>query len=281
MFNKISSNVVYSKKQGFSIAELSVVIVASGLMIFGALKAGDIVSKARVSATVSELNEIKSAIQNFKAINDSLPGDMASIKIKKQGETVLNFVGFSSGNGNGKVCWGSGDATSTANESLLANAHLVNGGYIDSPISVTAGDFALAAVPSASNLLKSTKLPDVYYTIIAIQKNGSNELAFATPADSTINFSGNNIVIGGIGAADATAMDTTAESAYFVNNALFATLVPNQYTPTKAMVSKKIVEGLANTFGASIKSCDDASKLKGACNTNSDLTVASLALLGS
>lgn len=279
MFSEFKSKILCQKKQAFSIAELSVVIVASGLMIFGVLKTGDIVSKARVNAVISEINEIKSAVQNFQSVNLALPGDIGSNIIKKQTETNITLTNFGVGNSDGVISWGAGSATGTINESLAANAALVHAGYIgERSVSNVNTDYAYGVAASAVNILKSSKLNGVNYTIFGLQKSGSDELAFATPKNSSINFAGNNIVIGGLATdstTEALTLNASTASGYFINN---VTNVPSAFSPTVPNVSKKVVDGLVDTFGSAIRYCNSSTALVGAC-TDSDTNVASLALL--
>jgi hypothetical protein len=130
-------------------------------------------------------------------------------------------------------------------------------------------------------LIKSKKNPDLYYTIASIKSGTTDSIAFATPANPSINFNGNNIILGGISDASSSSVSLLANAAnagYFVNGSMFATKAPSIYVPTKPVLSLKIVTGLVENFGSVIKYCDEADKKIGECTT-SELNVASLALV--
>ena len=66
-------------KRGFTLVELSIVLVIIGLLIGGILVAQSMIDTARVSSTVSKLSQFDTAIANFQTKYNSLPGDYAGL----------------------------------------------------------------------------------------------------------------------------------------------------------------------------------------------------------
>jgi len=65
------------KRAGFTLIELSIVLVIIGLLIGGVLVGQDLIASARVRAQISQIEKIKSAINTFQVKYNALPGDIA------------------------------------------------------------------------------------------------------------------------------------------------------------------------------------------------------------
>lgn len=64
-------------KKGFTLIELSVVLVIIGLIIGGVLVGRDLIANAGVRAQISQIEKFKSAINTFQVKYNALPGDIA------------------------------------------------------------------------------------------------------------------------------------------------------------------------------------------------------------
>lgn len=84
------------KVKGFTLIELSVVIVIIGLIVAGIVAGQALVNQAKLRQVISEINGFKLALNSFKLQYDALPGDMNNAQ-DYWGSTVDN------GNGNGNV----------------------------------------------------------------------------------------------------------------------------------------------------------------------------------
>ena len=65
-------------QKGFSLAELSIVIVLMGIMIGAALQAQSLVLNAQITSTVAQVQSYTTAISTFKSLYTFLPGDLPS-----------------------------------------------------------------------------------------------------------------------------------------------------------------------------------------------------------
>lgn len=91
------------KTSGFTLIELSIVLVIIGLLVGGVLVGKDLIDAAGVRAQIKQLESYKLALNDFKLKYDCLPGDCVSA-------TALGLGG--NGNGNGilemndiSACW--------------------------------------------------------------------------------------------------------------------------------------------------------------------------------
>jgi prepilin-type N-terminal cleavage/methylation domain-containing protein len=105
------------KYNGFSLVEMSIVIVVIGLILAGIVKGKVIVDNAKISALVAEFNTYKSAVNSFYAKYNALPGDFSEASAYWTGANTVN------GNGDGKISF---QNASGAYEGYQAWQHLSN-----------------------------------------------------------------------------------------------------------------------------------------------------------
>ncbi len=67
-----------NKLQGFTLIEISIVLVIIGLVVGGILVGREMVRAAEVRAIISEIDKMKSGIYTFKAKYGAFPGDMVN-----------------------------------------------------------------------------------------------------------------------------------------------------------------------------------------------------------
>jgi prepilin-type N-terminal cleavage/methylation domain-containing protein len=84
-----------NRKHGFTLVELSIVLVIIGLFIGGVLVAQSMIQTAKIQAQVRQLGQFDAAVANFRAKYNALPGD--NLLFGNTGVTVdgniLNSIG--------------------------------------------------------------------------------------------------------------------------------------------------------------------------------------------
>jgi len=66
------------KQQGFTLIELSIVLVIIGLIVGGVLVGQDLIKAAEIRATVSQIEKYNAAANTFRSKYNALPGDLPS-----------------------------------------------------------------------------------------------------------------------------------------------------------------------------------------------------------
>lgn len=109
--------------KGFTLFELSIVIVIIGLIVASIVGGQNLVNQAKVRSVIAEVDKFRVAVNSFKLEYDQLPGDMTNAT-SYWGGTVAN------GNGNGKIgLFNNIEAESLAAFEHLSMAKLIEGSY--------------------------------------------------------------------------------------------------------------------------------------------------------
>jgi prepilin-type N-terminal cleavage/methylation domain-containing protein len=87
----------HMKKHGFTLIELSIVIVIIGLLAGGVLLGKDLIHAAEMRALLSQKDKFTSAVNVFEEKYDALPGDMSPTVSAKYG--FFTFTGSHAGQG--------------------------------------------------------------------------------------------------------------------------------------------------------------------------------------
>lgn len=95
------------KNKGFSLVELSIVILIIGLLVAGISSGTKLIQQAELRSIISEFEEIQVAYKTFQATYDAIPGDM--------GDASVFFSGCATGGVGNVNCNGNGDGQVTFN----------------------------------------------------------------------------------------------------------------------------------------------------------------------
>jgi prepilin-type N-terminal cleavage/methylation domain-containing protein len=142
--NKIETSTLHSQK-GFTLIELSIVLVIIGLIVGGVLVGQDLIKAAQIRATVGQIEKYNTAANTFRTKYNGLPGDLANPA--NFGMAVTTAAAARNGDGLMQSC--------TANDGVLFSCetagfwnHLSTASLIEfnvSDVTATAANAAIAA----------------------------------------------------------------------------------------------------------------------------------------
>ena len=103
--HKVTTQIV-AERDGFTLVELSIVLVIIGLIVGGVMVGQNMIESAKIRAAVSQIEQYSTAVNTFRLKYNSVPGDMSASNASSVGfATRVGTAGR--GDGNGKVEGGS------------------------------------------------------------------------------------------------------------------------------------------------------------------------------
>ena len=163
---------------GFTLIELSIVLVIIGLIVGGVLVGQDLIKAAEIRATMGQIEKYNAAVNTFRGKYAGIPGDLQSTQASAFG--LFGFTGANAGtigmgDGNG-LLEGSSAATGSTlaiGEPLafwrhLSDANLIDGAYGSSGNSliVASSGQATGNVTNLPQSLPPTKMGPVSYVAV-------------------------------------------------------------------------------------------------------------------
>jgi prepilin-type N-terminal cleavage/methylation domain-containing protein len=143
----MEKSVPYSFRSGFTLIELSIVLVIIGLIVGGILTGSTLISQASLRQAVSFHEKVRTAVATFKTRYNGLPGDLSSAKAASFGLSNCSDI-TKCGNDNGVVAAPS--LPSFYGEAILFWRHLAQAGLIASSVDPTAAINGVDGGPAAA-----------------------------------------------------------------------------------------------------------------------------------
>jgi prepilin-type N-terminal cleavage/methylation domain-containing protein len=165
-------------RNGFTLIELSIVLVIIGLIIGGILVGRDLIHAAEIRATVSQLEKYNTAVNTFRTKYNGLPGDLTPINSGAAG--LFTMTGGAAGtasfqDGNGLI------AGNACCESLIFWRHLSDANLVDGTFG-SLGNGALSPISGNPTATVSDMTQSQPATKL------SNKVFYNTSTQSGINY---------------------------------------------------------------------------------------------
>ena len=142
-----------ARTKGFTLVELSIVLVIIGLLIGGILVGQSMVSTARVNAQVSQLQQLDAAVMNFRTKYNGLPGDSRSFGGDGNGVITLGCCGEFTANFGGEIA----NFWNNINPEQFPNTYAM-GATVKAVLSGVGQNVPIARFGAANSFLRATAL---------------------------------------------------------------------------------------------------------------------------
>ncbi|HEU5047575.1 MAG TPA: prepilin-type N-terminal cleavage/methylation domain-containing protein [Rickettsiales bacterium] len=179
-------------ESGFTLIELSIVLVIIGLIVGGILTGRDLIDIVFQRAQISQIEKYNTAVHTFRNKYGYLPGDIPGTPAAQFGfQPRGSLAGEGDGNGiiegNGANMVGQNKGADTGDgEPALFWVDLTNANLIDQAITVING-YPSANTPYASPGITSTTSPTISQ-FLPIAKLGNNNFVYIFSANGTNYF---------------------------------------------------------------------------------------------
>ena len=181
--------------RGFTLIELSIVLVIIGLIVGGVLVGQDLIRAAEIRATVGQIEKYNAAVNTFRSKYNGVPGDLAVANAAAFGlfaETGASAGGIGHQDGNGILEGGVAGSQLGIGETIefwrhLTDANLIDGSYgVSGNSAITGAGTVTATVSSMAMSFPPAKLGrNNYICVYAI--NGINYYQIAPFAAVTVS----------------------------------------------------------------------------------------------
>jgi prepilin-type N-terminal cleavage/methylation domain-containing protein len=185
------------KQQGFTLIELSIVLVIIGLIVGGVLVGQDLIKAAEIRATISQIEKYNASVNTFRTKYNGMPGDITA-----DNAIAFGFVTRTGtqgrGDGNGLIDTSTGSGMVFGQETAmfwndLSIANLVDGNFtgIDSASPLATAPNTVSSVMPPAKLGRGNYLTVGstgglnYYLLAGIQSTSASSGAYQLSTNLT------------------------------------------------------------------------------------------------
>lgn len=204
------SAVFYRKISGFTLIELSIVLVIIGLIVGGVLVGRDLIRSAAIRAQIGQIEKYQTAVNTFRVKYDALPGDMNNTIATGFGFTPRG-TGAGQGDGDGIIKGMFSDAQS-AGETVMfwndlsaangMNINLIEGSFSAATPNNPPATITPATTPAIKDFFPAAKIGTGNYVYVY----SINGLSFANNLNYFVISTIDSITSAGVGFSSKTAI---------------------------------------------------------------------------
>lgn len=200
------------KLQGFTLVELSIVIVIIGFLVAGIAAGSSMIKQAQIRSVISDISSYQTAMNGFKArFFNKVPGDMDTAESFWGAGICSDSTDFCNGNGNGII---NKDTSSTGiDETRPALKQLALAGLISAGIPVVPN--TIVALQPGVNA-PASKVSGVGYYLIGNPQGTANVLIIGKP--TTALTAGDDLINSAFTPEDAFNIDQKLDDAIVVGS---------------------------------------------------------------
>ena len=152
---------INSAKKGFTLIELSIVLIILGLISGAVVGAGQLILAAKVVGASSEINRFVSSVALFNSQYVSLPGDFSDAAGQ------IGVAATSNGNGDGKIDGSrTGSITMNYNEGIEAWYHLNASGVLTGKVASCTSACTATILTGTNQNVPVSKLTNTGYLML-------------------------------------------------------------------------------------------------------------------
>jgi prepilin-type N-terminal cleavage/methylation domain-containing protein len=155
---------------GFTLVELSIVLIVIALVIAGVLTGQTLIKNAKLISVYDDITKFTNAFSSFKDSYKALPGDLDAAT------AFPNFQGAGSNRNDGIIQWTPAFSAggNQASESILAWHHLFIAGLNDFNPIFSASSVALSVIDETTRNIPASKIQGLGYLIFCDDTNGTS-----------------------------------------------------------------------------------------------------------
>ncbi len=190
-----------NSKKGFTLVELSIVLVIIGLLIGGILVAQSMIGTARIQAFVRQIGQFDAAIANYQTKFNGLPGDETSVSPDGNNDGLIQSATANTMDGERGEFWNNLSTSGLKNEN--GQAYAADDGAPGTGVPVAKLGSGIGVWPGADTAARvnyyriatQPATPNTLTDLATANVNANDSLAIDLKMDNGLATTGNMLVV--------------------------------------------------------------------------------------